>query len=387
MARPATAPTLQRIFIDDQSEDDRADTMNEITVLSNVAHPNIVAYYGSFVEDNILNVVMEYADNGSLFQHIQRAKAPFAESEILSIFAQLVSSLKYLHDKKILHRDLKTKNIFMTKKHKVKLGDFGLSKMMGNDISFASSAVGTPYYLSPELCEGKSYNRKSDVWALGCVLYELTTFRHAFDATNLPALVVNIVQGTYQAMPTTYSADLRECIAACLVKDPARRPDLEDLMQFRIVAEAVGRADEEMRESMRRTLAVTRPFFDSGSVETALTALKVGSGNGGGGPGSRPGTEHGHGNGRGQSRGGSGHGGSAGGSGGGAMGPGAGLPEVGAVLSELEEEQQFERLVARMRGALDVGDRVQVRRRRTMFPKKPAPATPRSNLHDPDLLT
>jgi serine/threonine protein kinase len=69
--------------------------------------------------------------------------------------------------------------------------------------------VGTPYYLSPELCEGKPYNRKSDVWALGCVLYELTTFRHAFDATNLPALVVNIVQGSYQAMPTTYSAELR----------------------------------------------------------------------------------------------------------------------------------------------------------------------------------
>jgi len=109
-----------------------------------------------------------------------------------------VSSLKYMHDKKILHRDLKTKNIFMTKKHKVKLGDFGLSKMMGSNTSFANSAVGTPYYLSPELCEGKPYNRKSDVWALGCVLYELTTFRHAFDATNLPALVVNIVQGQYQ---------------------------------------------------------------------------------------------------------------------------------------------------------------------------------------------
>ena len=83
---------------------------------------------------------------GSLFQHIQRAKAPFAESEIVSIAAQLVSSLKYLHDKKILHRDLKTKNIFMTKKHKVKLGDFGLSKMMGSDISFANSAVGLAMY-------------------------------------------------------------------------------------------------------------------------------------------------------------------------------------------------------------------------------------------------
>ena len=322
--------------------------MNEITVLSNVAHPNITAYYGSFVEDNILNVVMEYADNGSLFQHIQRARAPFAESEIVSIAAQLVSALKYLHDKKILHRDLKTKNIFMTKKHKVKLGDFGLSKMMGSNTSFANSAVGTPYYLSPELCEGKPYNRKSDVWALGCVLYELTTFRHAFDATNLPALVVNIVSGQYQAMPTTYSAELRECISACLVKDPAHRPDLEDLMRFRIIAEAVGRADEEMRESMRRTLAVQRPFFDSGSVETALTsALRAGRGRVGSGKGARSVA-------------------AAGGTGvGGGPGEGAGAvgrqSEVGQVLSEVEEEQQFERLVARMRSALDVGDRVQGR--------------------------
>ena len=79
-------------------------------------------------------------------------------------------SLQHLHDKKILHRDLKTKNIFVTKKGQVKLGDFGLSKMLGSATSFAQSAVGTPYYLSPELCEGKPYNRKSDVWALGCVL-------------------------------------------------------------------------------------------------------------------------------------------------------------------------------------------------------------------------
>lgn len=84
---PLPALPVQRIFIDDQSEEDRADTMNEITVLSNVAHPNIVAYYGSFVEDNILNVVMEYADNGSLFQHIQASAHPVVTSDPLTQFA------------------------------------------------------------------------------------------------------------------------------------------------------------------------------------------------------------------------------------------------------------------------------------------------------------
>lgn len=132
-------------------------------------------------------------------------------------------ALDHLHDKKILHRDLKTKNIFITKKNQVKLGDFGLSKMLGTT-SFAQSAVGTPYYLSPELCEGKRYNHKSDVWAIGCVLYELTTFKHAFDATNLPALVMAIVQGSYAPVPDTYSAHLKvRCsVHACTAKQPVR---------------------------------------------------------------------------------------------------------------------------------------------------------------------
>ena len=122
-----------------------------------MAHPNITGYYGSFIEDGVLNVVMEYADNGSLFQLIQKSRQPFSEEQLLSFFAQLLLALEHLHSKKILHRDLKTKNVFVTKKGQIKLGDFGLSKVLGSQTSFAHSAVGTPYYLSPELCEGNPY--------------------------------------------------------------------------------------------------------------------------------------------------------------------------------------------------------------------------------------
>ena len=83
-----------------------------------------------------------------------------------------------------MHRDLKTLNIFLTKENKIKVGDLGAAKIMENIENFATSKVGTPYYLSPEVCEDRPYNNKSDIWALGCVLYELCTLRHPFEAKN-----------------------------------------------------------------------------------------------------------------------------------------------------------------------------------------------------------
>jgi len=304
---------IKRIFVDETNPEDQEAVMNEIKVLSTVAHPNITSYYGSFVQDSVLNVVMEYADNGSLFQHVQRAKQPFSEAQIVNFAAQMLLALQHLHEKNILHRDIKTKNIFVTKKMQIKLGDFGLSKMLGSPTSFAQSAVGTPYYLSPELCNGQPYNHKSDVWALGCVLYEMATFKHAFDATNLPALVMSILSGQYKPVPTQYSPELQECIEACLRKHPDQRPSVNDLLQMPIVRAHVARIEMETKLAMEESIAAPRPFFDAGLVETALTTKS-----------SSP-------------------------------------VKSTAILSEVEEELEFERLILRMRGALPIADRVKVR--------------------------
>ena len=106
---------------------------------------------------------------------------------------QICLALEYVHDQGVIHRDIKTQNIFLTGNNTVKLGDFGVSKLLGTAISNAMTVVGTPYYMSPEVCKSEPYSAKSDVWALGCILYELCTLKKAFEADNLLGLVYKIV--------------------------------------------------------------------------------------------------------------------------------------------------------------------------------------------------
>lgn len=133
---------------------------------------------------------------GDLNYHIRRKEKKgefFTEDEIFNWFVQICLALEYVHGRKVLHRDLKCSNIFLTGNNTVKLGDFGISKVLENTNQAAMTVVGTPYYMSPEVCQNHPYTFKSDVWALGCILYELCTLKHAFAADNLLGLVYKIV--------------------------------------------------------------------------------------------------------------------------------------------------------------------------------------------------
>ena len=212
-------------------------------VLKILEHPNIIRYMSNFEIDSHLHIMMEYADRGSLHDFIQSQTQNVKSSRVIDILRQLVSGLKYMHEKRILHRDLKTQNIFMTSRPQlVKIGDLGIAKVM---TTHNQTVVGTCSYISPELCEARNYNEKSDIWSLGCCLYELMTRKKAFDGPNPLTIVKKIVAGklaidnisstlyssvNYKSLPkSSHDPGLRKLISDILQKDPTKRPSANEL--------------------------------------------------------------------------------------------------------------------------------------------------------------
>jgi len=223
---------VKEIPMDDLTTEDRLASINEINVLKMLHHPNIIGYYDSFTAEKSLMIVMEYAPGGTVYDYLQHRLAQnmlLEEEEILKKFAQILLAIHHIHGQNILHRDLKTQNIFLSKNRKVvKIGDFGISKVMTK--TNASTLVGSPYYLSPELCQNHPYNQKSDVWALGCILYELATLKRPFDADNISAIVCKIMRGQYHPVSEHYSQELKRLIESLLQLDPRRRPSMNRIM-------------------------------------------------------------------------------------------------------------------------------------------------------------
>merc|ERR1719261_124202 len=176
---------------------------------------------------------MEYCDGGDLRKMIkEKAKAGehFPENQVMTWFVQLVLALQYIHSEKVLHRDLKTSNIFLTEGGvTIKLGDFGISRVLEGTTEAAVTIVGTPYYMSPEVCRSEPYNWKSDIWALGCVLYELCMLKHAFESSSLLGLVYKIVSDHYEPIPSFYSQQLNDLIRQLLQKSAESRPTINQL--------------------------------------------------------------------------------------------------------------------------------------------------------------
>ncbi|NWX70805.1 NEK5 kinase, partial [Alca torda] len=223
-------------------------SQKEVILLAKMKHANIVAFYDSLQEKNKLYIVMEYCDGGDLMKRINMQHGVlFDEDQILSWFVQISLGLKHIHDKKILHRDVKAQNIFLSNNGKVaKLGDFGIARQLNSTMEFAHTCVGTPYYLSPEICENRPYNNKTDIWSLGCVLYELCALKHPltvltvlfllfsfvkFEGNSLHQLVLKICRGHFHPVSPNYSYDLRILISQLFKISPRDRPSINSILR------------------------------------------------------------------------------------------------------------------------------------------------------------
>ncbi|XP_071532966.1 uncharacterized protein [Panulirus ornatus] len=251
-----TKCVIKEINISEMSPKELEEARREVEVLSSLSHPYITQFRASCEEDGSLLIAMDYCGGGDLHTIITKRKGIlFPEDRVLDWFVQLCLAVKYIHDRKILHRDIKSQNIFLTDDGKVRLGDFGIAKVLNSTSDLARTCIGTPYYLSPEMCENKPYNNKSDIWALGCVLYEMMTLKHAFEASNMKALILKIIRGIYRPVPPRYSRDLRLLLNQIFQRDPKSRPSISVILRKTFILKRVSRfisgcEEEELKASL-----------------------------------------------------------------------------------------------------------------------------------------
>ena len=255
------ACVIKQIVVEGMSDKEKEDVFNEAAILGKLDHQNIIKLFEVFdskVPKHTLNIVTEYADGGDLAEKIKsQNNKPFTEQEILDYFTQICLALKHIHEKKIIHRDLKSGNVFLMKSGLVKLGDFGIAKGFQNTMDKAKTMVGTPYYLSPEIIENKPYDAKSDIWSLGVLLYEMMTFKMPFNANSLPNLSLKIMRGNYAPPPSVYTRDLREIVSRCLMVNPSRRPRIQEILSMPIIQNRIRNFLDEVQynKEFSRTIA------------------------------------------------------------------------------------------------------------------------------------
>ena len=207
----------------------------EVSILKKVNHKNIIKYYSSFLEKEILYIIMEYAELGdlySLIKHYKKHSKFFSENDLWKISFEVLSGLDYLHSHNIIHRDIKCLNLFITKDRHIKIGDLGVSAWTSSVDNLHYTRVGTPLYISPELVKQKPYNYKTDIWSFGCSLYHLASLDPPFTGGNLIVLGNNIVKGVPKALPNQYSNEFKSFVDKMLEKKADKRPSAKEALDF-----------------------------------------------------------------------------------------------------------------------------------------------------------
>jgi len=226
---------LKRVFLSKLTSKEKENALNEVRILASISSENVVSYKEAFWETSpsSLCIVMEHADGGDLYdkvKHHKKNRTKFSENTIWDIFIQIVKGLKTLHAHKVLHRDLKSANVFLNKDGTVKLGDLNVSKVAKAGMVYTQT--GTPYYASPEVWQDKPYDWKSDMWSLGVVLYEMCTLNPPFTDTSMAGLCKKVMKGLYPSISSKYSKDLSSMIATLLQVSPSKRPSCSQILHM-----------------------------------------------------------------------------------------------------------------------------------------------------------
>ena len=233
---------LKKVKLQKLSKKEQENSLNEVRLLASVKSNFVISYKEAFIEesDKSLCIIMEYADKGDLYQKIvqfKRIGCLIEEADVWKIFIQMTKGLKALHDLKILHRDLKSANIFLFSDGSAKIGDLNVSKVVR--MGMGVTQTGTPYYASPEVWENKPYDSKSDIWSLGCVTYEMISLKPPFRAKDMEGLYNKVIKGEYQEISNKYSNDISEIIKLLLQVKPEDRPTCQTILKNPLVLKRI----------------------------------------------------------------------------------------------------------------------------------------------------